>query len=68
MAEEDLAVSGANRIDESSRVEAWRLKVALDLGYQVDAAEEIATSDADLHQLEGLIRNGCSLELAARIV
>jgi hypothetical protein len=63
-----LAISGENRLTEAERVEAWRLKVTLDLGYTVDVAESIATSDADLHLLARLIRDGCSLELAARIV
>jgi hypothetical protein len=65
---DDLAVSGENRQTEADRVEAWRLKVCLDLGFSVAVAESIAVSDADLHHLEDLIRAGCPLTLAARIV
>jgi hypothetical protein len=53
---------------EAEKVERWRLKTSLDLGYDVETAESLAVSDADLHVLARLIRNGCSLELAARIV
>lgn len=55
-------------ISENDRVERWRLETCLNLGYSVDVAESLAVSDADLHCLEDLIRDGCSLELAARIV
>ena len=56
-------------ISEADRIERWRLERCLDLGYSVDMAESIAASDGDLYVLEyRLIRRGCSLKLAARII
>lgn len=63
-----LALSGENRLTEAERVRGWRLKVCLDLGYSIDVAESLTVSDADLHELEHLIRAGCPLDVAARIV
>lgn len=54
---------------EDDRVERWRIDWCLHLGYDFATAMSIAVSDADLHMLdERLIRRGCPLDLAARII
>jgi hypothetical protein len=53
---------------EQQKIERWRLQTALDFGYDVETANSLAVSDADLHDLDALIRKGCPLLLAARIV
>jgi len=55
-------------ITDDDRIGLWRLEYALSLGYEVSVAESLAASDADMHQLEALIRAKCPLPLAARIV
>jgi hypothetical protein len=60
--------AGGRPSTEAEKIERWRLTVALDLGYGVETAESLAASDADLHELANLIRDGCPLPLAARIV
>jgi len=53
---------------EDERIEWWRMEYALGLGYSPAVAMSLAASDADMHQLEALIRAECPLELAAKIV
>jgi hypothetical protein len=56
-------------LDERERVHSWRLCRLLDLGYTLPAAEELASSEADVHAVETLvITRGCSLELAQQIL
>ena len=56
-------------LEEAERVYYWRLCRLLDLGYQMPLAEEIASADVDLHQLERLVVvGGCEPGLAARIL
>lgn len=48
---------------------AWRLEVALGLGFDEGAAVDLAESRADLHDVRRrLLDRGCSHELALRIV
>lgn len=56
------------RESEHDRIEQWRIDYAIKLGYETGVALSLAISDADMHRLEQLIRDGCALELAARIV
>jgi hypothetical protein len=56
-------------LDERERVHSWRLCRLLDLGYALPPAEELASSEVDVHALETLvIARGCSLELAQQIL
>jgi len=53
--------------DESQRIAAWRLEEMLRLGFAYEDADAFANSDGDLHQLEELLRKGCSPMTALRI-
>ena len=54
--------------DERVKVESWRLHVLVEAGYPIPLAERDAHSNADLHQAVGLVRAGCSPDLAAEIL
>lgn len=53
---------------EAEKIEAWRLKCALDFGYAIPNAEIIAASKIDLHTLKQLLERGASLDQALRIL
>lgn len=53
---------------EAERVETWRLHVLIRAGYPTELAEQIAHSDADLHQAVDILRNGCTTQTAAEIL
>jgi hypothetical protein len=46
----------------------WRTRRLLRLGADAELAATIADSDADVHDLERLLKAGCTLELAWGIV
>jgi hypothetical protein len=54
--------------DERAKVQSWRLHVLIEAGYPLAVAEQIAESDADLHDAVELIEQGCSHETAAQIL
>jgi hypothetical protein len=54
--------------DERSKVKGWRLHVLVEAGYPVEIAERIATSDVDLHEAVELIEQGCTPDVAERIL
>ena len=55
--------------DERRKVESWRLHVLIQAGYPLPLAEQIAQSDADLHEAVELVRSrGCSPDVAAQIL
>ncbi|MFN8187120.1 MAG: hypothetical protein U0R69_08570 [Gaiellales bacterium] len=56
------------RYDEQAKVQTWRLHVLLEAGYPIGLAEEVAGSDADLHDAVGLVERGCAPAIAARIL
>ena len=58
----------AERENEKSKVESWRLRVLLDAGYPLPLAERIAHSEADLHRAVELVLAGCRHETAAEIL
>lgn len=65
----ELAKAAPRVISVDDRIGRNRLLRCLDLGYDVETAESLAVSDADMYVLEyRLIRRGCPLPLAARIV
>jgi len=54
---------------ELERVVRWRAERLESAGYELDAALEIAARpDVDLHQAIALLEQGCSPEVAARIL
>jgi hypothetical protein len=46
----------------------WRAQRMMSLGADADLAASIASSDADVHDIERLLEAGCPLELAWSIV
>ncbi len=55
--------------DERAKVESWRLHVLMEAGYPLPLAEQIARSNADLHEAVTLVaERGCRPELAAEIL
>jgi hypothetical protein len=54
--------------DERAKVHAWRLHVLIEAGFPVDLAEEVAESEADLHEAVELVGSGCTPDTAARIL
>lgn len=54
---------------ETQRVTAWRFDQLRAAGYDKSTATELAErADVDLHVAVELLRNGCSVELARRIL
>ena len=54
---------------EEQRIESWRMEVLQSTGYDRRAAAILACrKDVDLHQAMSLLKNGCSPELALRIL
>lgn len=61
--------SAADELEtEEGRLFSWRLKQFEHLGYPTSDAAELALSDADLHKVADLIREGCDRDLARQIV
>ena len=56
-------------LDENAVIEAWRAEELERAGYPEEAAVRIAgRHDIDLHRAVDLLRLGCPVELALRIV
>ena len=54
---------------EEQRIESWRMEALERAGYERRAAAVLACrKDVDLHQAIALLKNGCSPELALRIL
>ena len=54
---------------ELQRIERWRADMLERAGYSPEHASELAgRPDVDLHTAIGLIENGCSAEVALRIL
>jgi hypothetical protein len=55
------------RVPGSAEI-TWRTQRLVSLGADADLAAEIADSDADVHDIERLLKAGCPLDLAWSIV
>ena len=53
---------------EREKVVSWRLHVLVEAGYPNELAEQIARSEADLHDAVELVLAGCTHETAAEIL
>ena len=53
---------------EHEKVVLWRVHVLIEAGYPQELAQQIATSEADLHHAVELIRAGCSHQTAGEIL
>ena len=54
--------------DERAKVQGWRLHVLVEAGYPIDLAEQLAESEADLHEAVQLVDSGCQPDVAVRIL
>ena len=58
----------AGRESEEIRVYLWRLRRLEGFGYSDEAADELAASSVDLHELEALLEAGCPRDTAPAIL
>jgi hypothetical protein len=56
------------REEEAALVTSWRFEVLFRAGYSRQQAFELARSEADSHLAVALLRQGCPVELALRIL
>jgi hypothetical protein len=64
-----MSAAQAQLIDENTLIEAWRAEELERAGYPAENAAQIAARhDIDLHRAVDLLRVGCPLEVALRIV
>lgn len=54
--------------DERAKVQGWRLHVLIEAGYPIELAEQLAESDADLHEAVELVEQGCTPTTAVAIL
>jgi hypothetical protein len=54
--------------NERAKVQGWRMHVLIEAGYPVELAEQLAGSEADLHNAVELVEQGCQPEVAAKIL
>jgi hypothetical protein len=65
---EEVAVTETFQQSETERVTMWRAWQLQLLGAEPALADALAERDLDTHELEHLLRRGCGLELALRIL
>jgi len=53
---------------EALRVQNWRLHCLTDMGLMLGDARVLSESNADLHEMLALLRNGCPVETLRRIM
>ena len=53
---------------EIAKVTGWRLHVLIEAGYPFETAERIAESEVDLHRAVELVTQGCSPDVAEKIL
>jgi hypothetical protein len=64
-----MSAAEVHFVDENALIEAWRVQELERAGYPSQTAAEIAVRhDIDLHRAVDLLRLGCPLDLALRIV
>jgi hypothetical protein len=64
-----LTANAACHSDELVRIEAWRFSSLLKAGYPADIAELLAQrTEVDLHHAIELLEQGCTADLAIRIL
>jgi hypothetical protein len=54
--------------DERAKVQSWRLHVLIEAGYPIELAEQLAESEADLHEAVELVEQGCTHATAVAIL
>ncbi len=63
------AAEATRQVTELERIERWRAEELERAGFEATAASLLAArGDVDLHYAIGLLRNGCSPELALQIL
>jgi len=56
------------RPSERAKVESWRLHVLIEAGFPLPLAEQLAASEADLHEAVDIVARGCDAVTAAEIL
>ncbi len=68
MAIGEVQAQPVRRIREDVLIRRWRLQQFYRLGFDADAARQLADSEADLSLARGLVRSNCALETARAIM
>jgi len=68
MAHSETQPQPVGRIPEDVLIKRWRLQQFYRLGFDADAARELADSQADLSLARELVRSDCALETARDII
>ena len=61
-------MSEPDTLTEQDKVQTWREQRIAELRYQPEIAEMCALADMDWHRIDDLVRNGCPLDTAIRIL
>jgi hypothetical protein len=57
-----------HELDEDLRVVLWRTATLAEAGYDEESAIDLALSDVDLHLATTLLKRGCPVDTAMRIL
>jgi hypothetical protein len=68
MAIGEVQAKPVRRVPEDVLIRRWRLQQFYRLGFDADAARQLADSEADLSLARGLVRSNCALETARAIM
>ena len=68
MASGEVQTQPVRRVREDVLIRRWRLQQFYRLGFDADAARQLADSEADLSLARGLVRSNCALETARAII
>jgi hypothetical protein len=68
MAIGEVHAQPVRRVREDVLIRRWRLQQFYRLGFDADAARQLADSKADLSLARGLVRSNCALETARAII
>lgn len=68
MEDREIQPQPVRRVPEDVLIRRWRLQQFYRLGFDVDAARQLANSQADLSLARQLVRSDCELETARAII
>lgn len=68
MARSEIQPQPVRRVPENVLIRRWRLQQFYRLGFDADAARQLADSPADLSLARELVRSNCALETARAII
>jgi hypothetical protein len=68
MEDREIQPQPVRRVPEDVLIRRWRLQQFYRLGFDADAARQLANSQADLSLARQLVRSDCELETARAII